>query len=125
MKTFKQTDYWISTGLIIICTVINILSWSILTLIHSYFIIGGWQVISMLVHMLNHWFMKKGGNRSHFHWVSFTLLAVTMLGFALPPLLMFILCILLVISPFLAVIYTLICYEELKELKLRHSLNLK
>lgn len=125
MELFKKTDCWISTGLITICTIITLVSLTFSTLIYCYAVVGGWQVISMLVHLLNHWFMRKGNARSRYHWLSFGLLVAALTGLIIPPFLFIILTILLFISPVLAVVYVSICYTELKELKLRYSLNLK
>lgn len=124
MKTFKHIDLWISAGLIIICAVVVVYSQSISYLLTSYFIIGAWQVTSMIVHVLNNWFMKKGGSRSFYHWLTLTIIGVSLLGFVLKPLLI-IFYFLLFASPFFAAWYAIICYAELKELKMSHSLNLK
>ena len=62
MKTFKKTDFWISCLLItgfIIASLIRMDS----TLIIGYFTVGGWHVISMVVHSLNRWFTEKGSAR--------------------------------------------------------------
>ncbi len=125
MKLFKQTDAWISVALILACSIINIRNWSPETLKNSYYVIGLWQVISMLVHTINHWFMKKQGIRRYYHWLTICIFAVAFLGLAYPPLLLLVLDIMLFISPFLAIVYTTICFTELQELKLAHSFNLK
>lgn len=124
MKKFKQIDAWISVGLISTCAAVTISAGSTLYLIYSYFIIGGWQVASMLVHTFNGWFMKKGA-RSWYHKVTLGILIITPVSYLVPPLAMMILCLLLVVSPVLAITYTSICFDELRELKMAHSLNLK
>jgi hypothetical protein len=124
MKKFKEIDCWISVSLLLIFGVISLATQSFVYLIRSYFIIGGWQVISMVVHTLNRWFMKRGGARSNYHWFVLSILGIVLLSFFLQPLL-FIFVILLVGSPVLALIYTKICFDEVKELKLTHSLNLR
>ena len=49
MKKFKQTDYVISLLLILTFVVMSFINQDI-TWIVGYFVVGGWQVISMIIH---------------------------------------------------------------------------
>lgn len=110
MKTFKLIDFWINVILISFFVIIAILETSDCIsgfdgyIIWGYFIVGGWQVISMIVHATQQWFTEKKGTRYYYHW--FTFFAV----FAMVTLIWFY--VLLFIAPFLALFYTWICYNE-------------
>ncbi|HAO46623.1 MAG TPA: hypothetical protein PLZ45_02285 [Ferruginibacter sp.] len=113
MKKFKTTDAWISTGLILSFVIINIINKpsglideSILT---GYFVVGGWQVVSMLVHAYKHWFTEKWSARYVYHWVTFISL-VTMPGSFW---------VLAITAPFMALYYTVLCFLEIGKMNER------
>ena len=118
MKRFKIVDLCISAGLIAAFTVINIIEYKgeILseTILVSYFIIGGWQIISMLVHALTHTFTYRPGARYTYHWV--TLIAVITMPIGSTWLLLF-------AAPFMAIFYTYLCYKEVY-IKMKRPLDL-
>lgn len=103
MKTFKLLDSWISTGLIISCSIIVFLEQSLGYLISCYFIVGGWQVISMITHALNGWFTHRQGTRYVYHWVSLICLVTIPMGFAYP---------MIFLAPIMGVFYTYLCFDE-------------
>lgn len=118
MKLFKQIDLLISIVLIAGFGVYFIYDQAIL--FKAYFIIGGWQVLSMLIHALSGWFTGKDNPRRTYHWISFIVIAMG----ALVPLLYvfaFIFVIMLFAAPLMAIIYSVICYNELKSLNTRPS----
>lgn len=100
MKTFKLIDFWVSVGLIIAFTVLALVRQddSFLT---GYFVVGGWQVISMLTHVFTGTFM--GGARSIYHWITLICIFTMPLGS---------IWILWFTAPFMAVYYTWLCYRE-------------
>jgi hypothetical protein len=100
MKIFKKADVAISVIMIIIsaCYVR-----SIEDLITSYFFIGSWQTISMLVHAFKSCFTKKLGRRYIYHWLTFISIITMPLGAAW---------ILLFTAPLMALYYLFICYHE-------------
>ena len=107
MNKFKKIDTWISIFLIIACTIISLMglvkdSFSLFFLT-AYFIVGSWQVFSMIIHACNHWFTYNKGKRYAYHWI--TLLAVVTIPLGSFWLLIF-------TAPFMAIFYTYICYEE-------------
>ena len=107
MKQFKIMDFWINTGLIISFIIISILE-GVGEFLHNYFlagyfIVGGWQVISMLVHAYNHCFTKRWQARYNYHWITFIALITMPMGSFW---------ILFFTAPFMAVYYTYLCYKE-------------
>lgn len=118
MKRFKQLDLLISTGMIAGFLVACIIDTGLI--FTAYFVTGGWQVLSMIVHATAGWFTRKGSARNTYHWTTVIIIALA----CLTPLVYifgFIFFLLLFLAPVLAVIYTLICYGELKTLDLRPS----
>lgn len=124
MKRFKTIDTWTSILLMSSGFIIVLASQDLMWLIRFYFIIGSWQVISMLVHFFTGWFMHKHSSRSIYQWFVCALFIVVLLGF-LAPAFWFILYFLLVASPVLAFIYTSICMHEVRILKNEYSVRLK
>ena len=119
MKNFKICDFWISAGLIISFTILNIIDFkgNILNtpvLFAAYFTVGGWQVISMIVHAVTHTFTHWPGARYAYHWVSLIAVITMPLGS---------IWILLFAAPFMAVYYTWLCYSEVY-VKMKRPLDL-
>ncbi len=111
MKRFKLIDTWISLVLIGVFLVLTLIRRDHVFII-GYFVVGGWQVVSMLVHAANGWFCYAGGKRYIYHWIVVITIMVVLLGFVVYPLLFLILFALLFAAPFMAIYYTWICYEE-------------
>ncbi len=117
MKTFKIIDVWISIGLIISFTTLIIYDaegFDVMNnlIITSYFVVGGWQVISMLVHAITGTFTY--GARYVYHWITL-ISVVTMPAGSI--------WILWLTAPFMAVFYTWLCYRE-TYIKMRRPLDL-
>lgn len=102
MKQFKTIDLFISiiliTGFAIYWLIKRDESFFI-----GYFVVGGWQVISMLVHVYNKCFIHKGGKRFIYHWIAFISVVTMPVGSFW---------ILLFTAPFMAAYYTYLCYHE-------------
>ena len=115
MKKFKKIDAWISLVLIAgfaIATIIN----RDYTFLLGYFVIGGWQVISMLVHVYNKWFTQKRGGRYIYHWITLISLLTMPVGSFW---------ILLFAAPFMALYYTWLCFDEVRKMNMRPLALLK
>ncbi|MEP7237956.1 MAG: hypothetical protein ABI685_08830 [Ferruginibacter sp.] len=115
MKKFKEVDAWISIILITgfaIATIIN----RDYTFILGYFIVGSWQVISMLVHVYCHSFTQKKGIRRNYHWITLISLITMPIGSFW---------ILLFAAPFMAVFYTWLCFDEVRKMNQRPLALLK
>ena len=107
MKKIKKFDFWVSAGLITFFTFTTLikmtLPFSNYKFLTGYFVVGGWQGLSMLVHAFNHWFTYNKGRRYLYHWITAISLVTIPLGSAI---------ILLFIAPFMAIWYAWVCYEE-------------
>lgn len=115
MRKFKRMDAWIS--------IILITGFAIATLINrddtfmlGYFVVGAWQVISMLVHAYNHYFTEKKGARYVYHWVTFISLITILMGSFW---------VLLFTAPIMAVFYTGLCVNEVRRMNQRPLALLK
>lgn len=106
MQQFKKIDFWINIGLIIsaftICLRQGAADFLHNGFLTGYFILGGWQVISMLVHAYNRCFTYKWGARYIYHWI--TLIAVITVPGSF--------WVLIIAAPFMAIFYTWLCYRE-------------
>ncbi|MBP6023668.1 hypothetical protein [Ferruginibacter sp.] len=111
MKNFKTYDFWISVGLIFSFTILSIIDTPVL--FAGYFIVGGWQVISMLVHAYNRCFTNRWGARYIYHWITF-IAVITIPGSFW---------VLLYVAPFMAVYYAYLCYNEVY-VKMKRPLDL-
>lgn len=112
MKKFKVYDMWISILLINACLIYSLINLDYTFLI-GYCVVGGWQLISMIIHAANSWFTEKGSKRNIYHGIVLIILLSALLGLLVTPLLYFILLILLFAAPCMAVFYTMMCYKEI------------
>lgn len=112
MKTFKLVDTWGQVMLIPACIIFSLFKLDA-SFIYGYFVVGGWQVISALTHLVKGW--KQSGARRHYN--KFLLFAGVVGGLCLFSyiLLGIYLMVLLFISPVIATWYCFFCYRELHE----------
>jgi hypothetical protein len=123
METFKRNDLVINVLLISGSIIFSLIKLDY-TFIYCYFTVGGWQVISMLIHTTKGWFTRRKSKRYYYHWIVSITITIGLLTFAIPY--FFILYyIMLFAAPIMAIFYTIMCYEEMKEIKQRHLLALK
>lgn len=108
-------DLWLSIGLIAGFAIASLIKRDD-TIIIGYFIVGGWQVISMIVHVVNRCFTDKGGARNMYHWITFISVITMPIGSFW---------ILLFTAPFMAVYYTWLCYSEVRKMNQRPLAILK
>jgi len=102
MKKLKTIDLFINITLIAGFAI----NWLIKmddSYFYGYFVVGGWQVTSMLFHVYNGIFTYKEGSRNTYHWITLISLVTMPLGS---------IWILLFAAPFMAVYYTYLCYHE-------------
>lgn len=111
MKKFKQIDFIISMTLMTSFVLLAFIrrDGSIML---GYFVVGGWQVASMIVHEINKWFVPAGGRRRVYHYVVLGVIIAALLGAMLPALLMLVAYLMLFAAPFMAIFYTYLCYNE-------------
>ncbi len=115
MKKFKKMDTWVSIILITGFAVSSIVNMDN-TFLTGYFVVGGWQVISMLVHVYYRSFTQQKGKRYVYHWITLIALLTMPLGSFI---------ILLFTAPLMAVYYTWLCYEEVQKMHQRPLALLK
>lgn len=111
MKKFKQLDCWISCILIIAFIGLGTIGES-KNFIIGYFVVGGWQVISMLVHAKNKWFTARNSRRDIYQLIVFFILLLALAGIAARIILGLLAFPMLFAAPIMALYYTWICYDE-------------
>ena len=111
MKAFKIFDTWFSVCLIAGCIIMTMVAASSEMFFLSYFIVGGWQVISAVVHLLKKWFPISAG-RQNYCWLLAVIALWTLLGLLINALFIPLCLILTFIAPFMALYYTRLCYNE-------------
>lgn len=110
MKDFKTIDFIIQVFLVIYLTITSMVNMD-RTFIYGYFIVGGWQVISMIVHQINKWYTNQGSRRFYYHRITAATLFIIPSGFIIPN--FFIVWVpLLFVAPIMAIYYLAICYRE-------------
>jgi hypothetical protein len=120
MRTFKLIDFW-GQAILISGTVLAALQetrW----LFYGYFLVGGWQLASCLVHALQK--DRFFAHKSRKYYLQ-TLLWVFLLGIPAIPVWLFYGFALLIISPGLAAWYASICYSENQLLREKAFVHLK
>lgn len=106
MKQFKEWDFGISVGLIIFFAVAGIVDNKgglNNNLITGYFVVGGWQIISMIVHIITVHFTRRWSRRFYYQWISLIAVVTIPAGSVW---------VLYSLAPFMAVYYTYMCYNE-------------
>lgn len=109
MRKFKEVDMWISIVLIVGFSIATLIKQDN-TFIIGYFVVGGWQVISMIVHAVTGTFTHSRGYRFAYHWIAFISVITMPIGSFW---------ILLFTAPVMAVYYTGLCYTELRKMNER------
>ena len=111
MKKIKIYDLFISLSLMLAGVIAGIL-WGIKTGLYSYYLTGGWQLVSMLFHTHYNYFTKKGSLGYYFHWLAAICgCCLTLAGIFTA--FSFTYFLLLLSSPLMAFYYTYICYQEI------------
>ncbi|MBL7746877.1 MAG: hypothetical protein JNM19_05580 [Chitinophagaceae bacterium] len=129
MKLFKLTDILTQAGILVGSLVFIIIPQNSYNLINLYFIMGGWQVLSLLIHSLfaEGWLAQKD-RRSYgktILWTFITGILCYLSLFAGLPLIMLYLFALLIVSPMFAVWYFIICVKEWRSIKMKELIHLK
>ncbi len=116
MKKFKIVDCWVSAILIAGSFVYGFTSKNF-TFINGYFVVGGWQLISIITHYLTDTFMGRSRNNYSklIALIALSLLAIVIVAQAWESfygLMMIELLLLLVSAPLMAIYYTYLCFDE-------------
>jgi hypothetical protein len=124
MKLFKTIDLSVSVSLMLFFATGFFFHWKI-SIIAGYFIVGVWQVVSMLVHFIKGWFIKKGSSRDIYQIIVLIVFLIALLGLFITPLLFMLLYFLLAAAPVMAISYSAICFSEMRSLAIQHLSLLK
>jgi hypothetical protein len=116
MRIFKIADFFISLCLIIGSGIAALYDTS--AILYGMFITGGWQLISMLIHLQNGWFKPKGNLRLPYHRLALIVIVLGTIA-TLANLFFLFYNLMVVLAPVLAIIYLSICYIEIRILKIR------
>jgi len=118
VKRFKKTDFEINVLLIIVCTAFAFCKGGA-SFFTGYFVVGTWQVISMLIHYYKNWFCEKGTKRRNYQTTVIVVLISTLMGFIISPIMIVVAVVLLFAAPVMAIYYTWICYQEIQKIMQR------
>jgi uncharacterized membrane protein HdeD (DUF308 family) len=110
MKQFKWIDFYVNIGLIAGCLLTGLFIDNSVFL-PAYFIVGGWQVLSMAVHTYFGWFTHREGNRFWYHCLAACCVALMLLSIIWEPFLG-VFAVLLFLAPVMAIYYIGLCYKE-------------
>ena len=124
MKKFKKIDCYISVLLMAGFTVMSFVNMDS-TFITGYFVVGGWQVISMVVHAAFGWFTTPYTRRYVYQYIVLGIILLALSGLVFEFLLILLAFPLLFAAPFMAIYYTWICNYELNTIIKRPLAYLK
>lgn len=129
MKLLKVADL----SLQVLITAIG-LTWLIITdggyhFIYIYFVLGGWQVLSFLIHLFSEANWKSNVQRKGYGLTLCWILVIGLVGYLLllleVPLILFYLIGLILVSPIMATWYFIISVRELQTIRNRELVHLK
>lgn len=109
MKTFKIIDFWVQASVVIAGTVIAITDPD--NFYVAYFLVGAFQLASMLIHEVAQSGTAKGTARRVYHNITYIFVIAMVSSPFLYPLL-FIFLPLLFFAPVMALYYLRLCYKE-------------
>ena len=116
MKQFKIIDFWGGLVLVLVA-LLCVPFFPVYAFFIGYFIIGGWHIISMLVHFFNKRFTHKKNARSNYHWTVVVIIALALAGILVKKILWFMAIVMLFVAPIMIFIYANICYKEIQTFK--------
>lgn len=110
MKIFKVVDFSIQVFVIVSLLVKSLFNADEIFL-YAYCIIGGWQLLSMIVHQYNKWYTNKLSRRFYYHRITFGVILTMAFAYFIP-VFFIIWYFMLFAAPVMAIYYTAICYRE-------------
>lgn len=111
METFKRIDYRVSIILMAAAVVYGLIVQDS-RFMAGYFVVGGWQLLSMIIHIYSNSFTYRGTGRSIYNNIIICILVMLLIGVMVPLLLYCVMIFLALASPFMALYYTRLCYKE-------------
>ncbi len=124
MKKFKKIDIYISILLIAGFTLMSFVNMDS-TFFVGYFVVGGWQLVSMVIHAALGWFTQAYTRRYVYQFIVLGIIVMALSGLVFEFLLILLAFPLLFAAPFMAMYYTWICYYELNTFMKRPLAYLK
>lgn len=122
MKRIKTVDFWVQVILMFSAIVLIVKGWEYF--IFSYLIVGGWQLLSMIVHEINKWFVSSHSQRRVYHNIAYIAVLIILATSLVPALFVFYY-IMFLAAPVIAFYYTSLCYNETFKLLRRPLSQLK
>lgn len=110
MKKFKLIDAWLSMILISSVILYGLIQRDS-NFIYGYFLVGGWQLTSIMVHVSKKWFTHSD-QRKHYHIAVAVIACIALVGCLVNELLWALMFVLFFVSPIMAIYYTWLCYQE-------------
>jgi hypothetical protein len=117
MKLFKQIELIINTVLISLFLVLFIFTKNYEFVFTGYFVVGGVQLLAIIIHIFKGWFIGFASLRTFYNWLLLILAALLPTGLSIY--------FLLFASPVMALFYLFICYREWKIIKFKELIHLK
>ncbi|MCX6317677.1 MAG: hypothetical protein NTW29_10320 [Bacteroidetes bacterium] len=129
MKKFKHADLVLQVLVLVLGFLANSIDSEVFPLVYLYFVVGGWQLISFLIHLFINDSWKATRERTAYAktlvWMIGVGLFCLLLLLAEIPVLILYLFALLFVSPVLAIWYFSICQTEWRILKRKELIHLK
>ncbi|WP_153801033.1 hypothetical protein [Foetidibacter luteolus] len=123
MKLWKQIDAWVQL-LLIAASLALVISLPGSHFFAPYFVVGGWQFLSIVVHDISRSFTVKGSARNRYHVTTYIAVALMLLSYFFEPFLL-VFAILLFAAPLMAAYYLALCFREIQSLQKRPLSQLK
>lgn len=129
MKLLKITDSVVQVLITLYFIISSLLMHDSGQMMYWYFILGGWQVLSYLLHQFSGWPMLNKKERNNYGsclgWILFLGLILYLLLLIELPILIFYLFAMLFVGPVMAIWYFTIGYREYVQIRHREFIHLK
>lgn len=123
MKKFKLYDLLVNILLILLFLIISCFRKDYTFLI-GYFVVGTWQLISMLIHAYYQWFTQTKSRRYYYSCAVVCIIITALVAFIFYPLLL-LFYLMLFAAPLLALYYVWICFTEIRIIYRHELIQLK
>lgn len=120
MKTIKFYDAWLQSIMIVAFVIVAIFNHS--TFLYGYIIVGAYQVINTIIHLL---VKEHNSYRTWYNWFLIVSTAVLAVSAISPEVFLILAYLMLYLSPLIAVAYNAICFYEVKKMQERPLAQLK
>ena len=122
MKHIKIIDFWVQV--VLMSAGIGFTVAKTEYIFGLYFIVGGWQLLSIIIHEVKRWFVPCHSARRWYHNIAYISVLI-MLAAPLVPFFFIFYYVMLFMAPLMAIYYTCLCYNETFRLLKRPLSQLK